>query len=216
MVKTGNIMSRKIVIILAALCIIFIVSTASSIFYYNSILNGKNQQISSLQKEVEEVAPLNAQIDSLNATIQQQNSQIVQKNEALDTLNNKIIELNSQITDLNSQINSLNSQVGNQSNLVIDSINVTDERFGTIYYLHIACRINNTGTATAYNALLHVMAFNAEGTAIDDYHSFGGLTGGMSIRLDFVVNYTGSPINSWIVSPIWTSQLSTPSTGTLP
>lgn len=205
-------MDRKL-IILAALCIVFIISTAALATYYNSVLSDKNRQISSLQ---EEVTLLRAQIDSLNATTQQQNSQIAQKNEALDTLNNKIIELNSEISDLNSQIDNLTSQLGNQSKLIIDSITVTDERSSTANYLHITCRVKNTGTSTAYNALLHVIAFNAEGIAIDDYHSFTGITGGMSLGLDFTVNYTGSPINNWVITPIWTSQRVTPTTGTLP
>ncbi|MBT0158519.1 hypothetical protein G4O51_00880 [Candidatus Bathyarchaeota archaeon A05DMB-2] len=212
-------MNRKL-IMLASLCIVFIISTASSITYYNSIIGDKDRQISNLQ---EEVASLNAQVNSLNTTIQQKNKEIAQKNEALDSLNSEIIELNSQIADLNgqvsslnSQIDSLNSQVDAQPQLVIDSIAVTDERNSTPYSLHIACRVNNTGTRTAYNALLHVMAFNAEGLAIDDYHSFTGITGGMSLGLDFRINYTGSPINNWMVAPVWTNQPSIPLTGTLP
>ncbi len=205
-------MERKL-ITLAALCIIFIISTAGSIVYYNSILSDKNQQITSLQ---EEAAPLNAQIDSLNATIQQQNKTIAQKNEALDTLNDKIIDLNSQIADLNSQINSLDNQAATEAKLVIDTITVTDERTITANYLHISCRINNTGTGNAYNAFLRTLAFNDEGLAIDYCRSFGGITGGMFLGMDFRINYTGSPINNWMVTPIWTDELVMPTSGTFP
>ncbi|MCW4047167.1 MAG: hypothetical protein NWE99_06355 [Candidatus Bathyarchaeota archaeon] len=212
-------MDRKL-IVLASLCIVFIISTASSIIYYSSILGDKNRQISSLQ---EEIAPLNAQVDSLNTTIQQQNKEIAQKNEALDSLNSKIIELNnqianltSQISSLNSQINSLNRQAAAQSKLVIDSITVTDERSSTPYSLHIACRVNNTGTGIAYNALIHTTATSADGMVIDDYHPFGEITGGGSLLLDFKINYTGSPIRGWTVSPMWTSQPPTISIGTFP
>jgi cell division protein FtsB len=211
-------MERKL-IILAALCIVFIISTAGSIIYATSItsntsaISDKNKQISNLQ---EEATLLNAQIDSMNTTIQQLNGEIAQKNEAMDSLNNKIIDLNSQISNLTSQIDGLNSQIATQSKLVIDTITVTDERSSTANYLHITCRVNNTGPSTAYNAFLRTLAFNDEGLAIDDYHTLTGITGGMSIGMDFTINYTGSPINNWMVTPIWTTQLVIPTSGTLP
>jgi outer membrane murein-binding lipoprotein Lpp len=212
---------RKKLVTLAAICAVFIISTAGSIVYSTSILTAKNQQINSLQ---EDVAPLNAQIDSLNATVQQLNGVIAQKNEALDSLNNKIIDLNSQIANLTSQVasltdqlNGLNNQVTIQSNLVIDSITVTDERSNTTSgALHISCRVNNTGTSIAYSTFIHTTAISDDGIVIDDYHPFGGLTGGMSLTLDFSVNYTGAPITRWMVTPIWTGQPPTTSIGTLP
>jgi peptidoglycan hydrolase CwlO-like protein len=213
--------SRKKVITLVALCLILTVAAAGSIVYSTSILSDKNQQISSLQ---DEVAPLNAKIDSLNATIQQQNEVIAQKNEALDSLNNRIIDLNSQLANLSDQVSSLtsqldraNNQITSQSNLLLDSITVTDETVNTTSgILHISCRVTNNGTDNAFNALLQVTAISTGGIVIDEYHPFGGITGGMSLTLNFSINYTGAPVISWMIRPIWTNLMALPYTGTLP
>jgi peptidoglycan hydrolase CwlO-like protein len=212
--------NRKKIIILVALCLILTVAAAGSIVYSTSILSDKNQQICSLQ---DEVAPLNAQIDSLNATIQQQNEVIAQKNEALDTLNNRIIDLNSQLANLTDQVSALtaqidraNNQVTSQSNIILSDITVTDERINaTSGILHISCQVTNNGTNNAFDALLKVSAISAGGIVIDEYYPLGGLTGGMTRFPDFSINYTGSPVISWMIRPIWTNLLALPYTGTL-
>jgi hypothetical protein len=61
-----------------------------------------------------------------------------------------------------------------------------------------------------------VEASNAEGSAVDEYYDFGGITGGMSLNLDFGLVYTGSPVESWIITPIYTDGITTPLNGTLP
>jgi uncharacterized coiled-coil protein SlyX len=160
----------------------------------------------------------------MNATIQQLNKTIAQKNDALDDLNNRIIDLNSQLANLTDQVASLtaqldraNNQITSQSNLLLDTITVTDERINTTSgILHISCRVTNNGTNNAFNALLQVTAISTGGIVIDEYHSFGGITGGMTITLNFSINYTGSPVISWMIRPIWTNLLALPYTGTLP
>ena len=146
-------MNRKIVI-LAVLCVVFILTTLGSVIYYNSV------------------------IDELNAE--------------------------------------LNSQVVSRANLVIDDLNVEDDRGGGLgNNLHIYGRVYNTGEKNAYNAYLHIVAFNAEGEAIDSFYGFGGVVAGMFLGLDFRLDYTGSPLEVWSIMPIWTDELAMPMNSTL-
>lgn len=218
--KELKVISRKISITLAALCIVFITTTAASVVYYNSLIDDKNYQISSLEAEL---TRLNAEVDRLNATIQKLNDEIAQKDNELaqkdneiSSLNNQMTSLNNQIAELNNQLDGLTGQITNKPNLVLDNLIVEDDRSSIPYNLHIDCWVNNTGGSTAYNAFLHITAFNAEGLAIDMYYSFGGITGRMHLGLNFRVNYTGSPIESWAITPIWTDKLIIPSSGTFP
>ena len=143
-------MNKNLSILLAALCIIFLISTLGSVVYYTSV------------------------------------------------------------------IDDLNSQIANKPKLVVDGLNVEDNRGSMGNTLRIYGRINNTGEGTAYNALLHVIAFNAEGLAIDEYYNFVGITGGMSLSVDFGLAYAGSPIDNYAITPIYTDGLITPMNGTLP
>lgn len=218
--KERKLISRKISITLAALYIAFIITTAASVIYYNSLINDKDYQISNLEAEL---TRLNAEVDRLNATIQKLNDEIVQKDNELaqkdneiSSLNDQITSLNNQIADLNNQLEGLTGQIANKPNLVLDNLIVEDDRSSIPYNLHIDCWVNNTGGSTAYNAFLHITAFNAEGLAIETYYSFGGITGRMHLGLNFRVNYTGSPIESWEITPIWTDKLIIPSSGTFP
>jgi hypothetical protein len=141
---------------------------------------------------------------------------LLKKNDEIISLNNQIASLNSQISELNSQIDDLTSQIANKPKIVVDGLTVEDDRSSSPYNLHIYGFVNNTGGSTAYNAFLHVVALNAEGVAIDTYHYFGGITGGMRLGLNFRLNYTGSPIESWLITPIWTDELIIPLSGTFP
>lgn len=188
--------------------------------YYTSVIGDRDCQISNLETEV---ARLNAEVNTLNATIQklnneiaQKNNLLAQKNDEISSLNQQIISLNSQMAELNSQIDDLTSQIANKPKLVVDGLTVEDDRSSIPYNLHIYGFVNNTGGSTAYNAFLHIVAFNAEGLAIDTYHYFAGITGGMHLGLNFRVNYTGSPIESWAITPIWTDDLIIPLSGTFP
>jgi hypothetical protein len=143
-------MNRNLTVILAALCIVFIIATAGSVVYYTSV------------------------------------------------------------------IDDLNSQIANKPKIVIDGLTVEDYRRSTVHNLHIYGLVNNTGGGIAYNGFLQILAFNAEGVAIDTYYDFGGITGGMSLNLDFILDYTGSPIESWTITPIWNDEIPTPLDGTFP
>jgi cell division protein FtsB len=212
-------LNRKLSIILAA-CTAFIIASTGLAVYYASVVGDKDNQISSLESELAsckaEVNTLNATIRDLSNEITQKNNVIAQKNNQIITLNNQITTLTNQIADLNNQIDNLNSQIANKPKIVVDGLTVEDDRSSIPYNLHIYGYINNTGGSTAYNAFLHIGAFNAEGEAIDTYHSFGGITGEMSLGLDFRVDYTGSPIESWFITPIYTDELIIAYSGTFP
>jgi cell division protein FtsB len=75
-----KVITRKIVITLAVLCIVFIITTALSAVYYTSVIVDKDHQISNLEAEA---ARLDAEVKTLNATIQKLNNEIAQKNNVI-------------------------------------------------------------------------------------------------------------------------------------
>jgi cell division protein FtsL len=194
------IISTKIKLVLAGLCVVFIVTTAGSIVYYNSVISDKDNRISALNAQV---ASLNTKVNQLNVTVNELNAEIGPKNAQINNLNSQINNLNAQIAGLNSQIANLTSQEANKPNVVVQSLTVQDDRSSVPYSLHVSATITNTGGSTAYEAYLHVVAINAEGTAIDSMYSFTGITPHVNLGLDFRLNYTGSPIQSWSVTPVW-------------
>jgi len=215
--KEWKVINQKtLIIILGALCAVFIITTAGLAVYYTSVVSDKDQLISNLYTEV---ARLSTEVHDLNTTTTALNNTITQKNNLITQKNDEIISLNNQITSLNSQIAELEegpSQPTGQAMLIVDDFNAEDLRFGSSYALHIDCHVKNTGGGVAYNALLQIRAYNAEGVAIDTYHPFGGITAGRSVGLDFSVEYTGSPIQSWDITPIWTNQFVIPVSGIFP
>ncbi len=199
--------------VLAAFCVVCVIASLGSTAYYNSVIAQKDDEISSLKAQV---ASLHAQVDQLNSQIQtltaelgRKDAQISELTNQISVLSSQVSELNSQIVDLNAQIAVLSDQLNKKPNLVVGNLVVEDDRNSTQTNLHIACRVYNTGGSTAYNAYLHVTALNAEGQAVNYMHSFTGITAYMDLGLDFRVNYTGSPITSWTVNPIWTDKIQT-------
>lgn len=188
-------MNRKLSIILVA-CLVFIIASTGLAVYYASVVGDKDNQISSLEAEL---TSYRDEVNTLNSTIEDLSEDITQRN-------NEIFSLNSQIANLNSQIENLSSQIANKPKLVVDGLTVEDDRSSIPYSLHIYGRINNTGEGTAYNAVLHVTALNAEGEAIDTYYNFAGIPAKMSVGVDFELNYTGSSIERWFITPIYTDE----------
>jgi hypothetical protein len=200
-----------------AICVIFVVIVAGLVVYYNPIINDKDNQINAL---LFQASSLKAEENRLHATVNDLNTELDQKDNQTSILNSQINSLNDQITALITQIGVLNSSLASQDvkepNLTIESLAVEDVRSATPYNLHFVCMVNNTGGTTAYNAFLHVTAFNQEGLAIDSFQNFGGITGHMSLGLNFKMNYTGSPIKSWSITPIWSDTIVTGSSGSFP
>ncbi len=122
-----------------------------------------------------------------------------------------------QITKLPTQIlQSSNTEIGNRPYVTFKNLTVLDDRTSLPYNLHVSCWLNNTGGGTAYNAYLHVTAFNQQGTAVDKFYSFGGMTPQVGLGLDFRLDYTGAQIKACTIAPIYTDSLGTVSNATLP
>ena len=126
-----KVVSRKIALATAALCVVLLISLAGAVTNYTLMLNGKDaiisnknqhideksSQINDLQKSVNskqsEIADLTSQILQINATISTLNEQIGQKD-------SQIASANSQISSLNSQISSLNNQISQEDSTIAD------------------------------------------------------------------------------------------------
>lgn len=88
--------------------------------------------------------------------------------------------------------------------IITSNVTAQDYRSSLSSSLHISGWVNNTGDGTAYNALLHVVAMNQEGKAIDNYYSFTGITPHMSLGVGYSFNYTGSPVINCTITPVYT------------
>jgi hypothetical protein len=91
--------------------------------------------------------------------------------------------------------------------IVTTGLTAKSDRAKVPYSLHVSGWINNTGGGTAYNAFLHIIAMNGEGTAVDRNYSFTGITPHMNLGLDFKFSYQGSEIINCTVTPIYTDAL---------
>jgi hypothetical protein len=50
---------------------------------------------------------------------------------------------------------------------------------------------------------LHIIAYNKEGLAVDSNYEFGGMTGHITLGLDFKLNHTGSQIDNCTITPFY-------------
>ena len=72
-------------------------------------------------------------------------------------------------------------------------------------YLHIYGYICNVGTNSAYNCKLHIVAYQSGGVkAIDTYIDLGTIDGESWKSVDSYIFYSGSPLESWEITPEWT------------
>jgi hypothetical protein len=118
-------------------------------------------------------------------------------------------QLTPQNTPQNIQ-NVIQANMTNQGIINTAGLTAIDDRTMVPYSLYISGVINNTGSSTVYNLYLHVIAFNKEGQAIDDFHSIGGMIAHSSLGLGFSLQYTGSPLESCLITPICTDELGLP------
>ena len=112
-------------------------------------------------------------------------------------LNNK----DNKIMDLQNQIDFLKAP-----KLIKVDLKANDNRplFGTPY-LHIYGYICNVGTNSAYNCKLHIVAYQSGGVkAIDTYIDLGTIYKESWKIVDSKVYYSGSPLESWEITPEWT------------
>lgn len=94
--------------------------------------------------------------------------------------------------------------VGSGPNIEVVHASAEDDRPQPPYSLSVAVLLNNTGSGTAYDAYLHVIAYNNEGVAIDKLYLFGGMTGHVTLGLNCNYNYSGNSIDNCTITPIYT------------
>jgi len=160
---------------------------------------------------------------------------------------NRIASISYQIANLNSTISSLKSQVAELSaNLtaphLVSSVTATD--YSPLYiaqlgggfppsnYLEIVGSVTNSGGGTAFNAGLHVLAYDANGNtqinmtvplsggtfATDtkilslfpewdmsaSSSQLGNLTSGKTANISIDVYHEGT-VSNWVITPVWTN-----------
>jgi hypothetical protein len=76
--------------------------------------------------------------------------------------------------------------------VVIYDFTARDYRRLAPYSLQISGKVNNQGEGTAYNGVLHVVAMNREGIAIDDNYAFSKLSPHTGDILEFPLHYNSS------------------------
>ena len=131
------------------------------------------------------------------------------QNEALSLwLEGNITYYNSQINSLNSQINSLTAEIATLEGVIASlkapklvevDLNTEDRRpFLQTPYLYVHGYICNVGTELAYNARIHVVAYQSGGVvAIDTYIDLGTIQGETWTTVDAKIYYSGSALTYW-------------------
>lgn len=160
---------------------------------------------------------------------------------------NRIASIRNEIANLNSTISNLNSQLADLSaNLTTPHLvsSVTATNYSALYiaqlgggfppsnFLEITGSVTNSGGGTAFNAGLHVLAYDASGNvqinmtvplsggtfATDDkilslFKSYptmsvsssqlGNLTSGKTVTVTIDIYHEGA-VNNWVITPVWT------------
>ncbi len=283
--------TKRLVIALAALCLIFIIVTGGTIIYYSGVMNDKEVETSNLHgiinsnqietaklhsimkgdeneianlhsiinngenetanlqsiinsvensSEIEianlhsiinsdeaEMANLHTIINMEAAEIAQLHSTINSKDEYANGLSQSLDTANSQVSNLTSENNYLLSQIANPTGLIpketeanlFSYLNAKDIIISSKTYLYISGSVVNTGFVPAYNAGLHVIAYNVNGSlainmTVPFYGTFGN---GENTVGQFQTVYQGQISNvyvnvfhegnlaSWNVTSTWTN-----------
>jgi cell division protein FtsL len=177
-----KVVSKRLTIGLGALCIILGVALIASVFYYSTALNAKDSDIT-----------------DLNALLYTKNDEVANLSAQIDTRNNEISSLNSQISSLQSQNDALMAP-----NLVWSRFDVRIDQG----FFMISGGICNTGTETAFDVRLHVVAYAVDGTkVIDSYREVGSLNGKqlVDVRGGLDIYYGGSILDNWTITPEWSN-----------
>ncbi len=196
--------SRKLPIIVTLLIVLLVSSIAGTLFYYDGVIQEKDNRIASISNE----------IANINSTI--------------SSLNNQLTSLRANVTAprLVSQVTATN-----YSALYIAQLG---GGFPPSNFLEITGPVTNSGGGTAFNAGLHVLAYDAGGNAqinmtvplssgifvTDDkilslfknYYAWtgisssqlGNLTSGKTVTVKIDIYHEGT-VNNWILIPVWTN-----------
>ena len=199
----------------------------------NSQIGDLHSQVSSLQSEnankQNQISSLNTQIEQLNGEINNVRTEAAQKDASLENKDHQIDSLNSQISSLASQVNELNSQVSSlggqiahlKEAYIVTALGAKEILESTPYHLYISGTVINTGGGTAYNAGLHVVAYNVNGSlainmTVSFFGTFGngpGVSSGVQLEMLPVAETKNVSVNifhegilgTWDITPVSTN-----------
>ena len=195
---------RKKLIVTSVLTVtmLFVTAIAGTIFYYNGVVNDRDSQIELM----------NAQIASLNSQ--------------LSNLEDILANLSSLVTNFTTAnlVTAIGAtEVPKNSSHNLPSVHLYN-------HLYISGSVINTGEGTAYNAGLHVVAFDMNGglrinmtvplgggmaafgtdSKIIEYLGGGSSTvlgrlyGGETTGIDIAIFHEGT-VSNWTMTPVWTN-----------
>ncbi len=143
--------TKKLVLSALIVAVLFVSAIAGTIIYYNGVVNDRNSKI--------------------------------------ELMNSQIANLNSQISDLKGQVANLNGRVTNLTSAnLVTALGINEVQYDSGHdianpapfnHLYIAGSVTNMGEGTAYNAGLHVAAYDAN----------GGLVINMTVPLAYIASF---------------------------
>ena len=175
-------------------------------------------------------------VSAFVGTIAYYNGLVTDKNSQIASLNNQISNQSSEIANLTSQVRNLQVQITTltTANLTA-SISFDDESSyltgPTQEFLNLEGSVNNVGKSVAYNAGLHVVAYDAQGVKeidatvplafeetftnpfgyfqagsglIGGSYSVTSLSAGQSAQIRLNIDYSGT-VTNWTATPVWTN-----------
>jgi uncharacterized protein YoxC len=176
-------MNRLVAVLSTAVIILSIVY--GLLFYQLNVVQSVNSELRSqnveIRNQLDEVQTQNEELGNQITGLQRQNnelenisdeleSQVGDKNSETDFLNSQVANLNNQISGLKIQVASLNGQITNLTSAnLVTALGIAEiPYYSTSYpaqfsHLFIEGSVTNTGQGTAYNAGLHVVAYDTEG-----------------------------------------------------
>ena len=226
--RPRRVVGRNVAIALGIVCILLIAGLGGAMAYYTMTINDKNSKIDSINAQLAAITGNNTNtnateiIDQLHANITKLTNEKNQLQTRLDGnknaatnyandhsyTNEQYQNLQNQISSLNAQVTSLQSQIADLQapSLVRINLGESDNRpFLRTPYLHIQSAITNVGTNTAYNCKLHVVLYQGATITKDTFVLLGTISGRAGISSTNDVQYSGSALTGWTITPQWTA-----------
>jgi hypothetical protein len=207
-----KLVGRSVAIALGIACIILLAGIGGVLAYYTMTINNKNTTYDSYASSHYHT---NTEFNSLNTTYQDYAGSHTYSDSEYNSLQSTYNNYQSTHSHTDSEYDSLSSQNTNLQNqiasleapnLIRINLGESDNRpwLGTPY-LHIQSAITNVGTNTAFNCKLHVVLYQGATIAKDTYVLLGTISGRAGISTTNDVQYSGSALTGWTITPQWTS-----------
>jgi DNA gyrase/topoisomerase IV subunit A len=136
-----KVVGRNVAIALGIVAIIILVGLVGAIANYTSIINGKDNTITTRNSEIAnkniQISNLQTWLDGNKTLLTQTQTWLTGNLTLINTLNTQITNLQDQISGLNSQISSLNAEIADLENQIIN-LNTTIEELQSEYNDYMA------------------------------------------------------------------------------